>query len=817
VLGRVVKTEVLNWDSTVYSTTTNTYNVRDQLTSSVTQPGAGGAGQTTKLDYDGHGRLQTRQLPIYFGTPQSATPYTSYEYFNDDTLKKVTDPRNAMTEYSYNGRHLVTGISYTPNTISINGIAPTPNVTFGYDEAGNRTSMSSSVVTKTYLYNPLSQMTSETHQFSDLTQPYTLGYEYNLAGQVKKVTDPWQASASYTYNKAGEVSDVTGTGYGGVSQFASQLRYRAWGDLKHITYGSNYNVNFSYNDRLQVSRHEIVGGRVSDYTHNNDGRLSFVRDLSDGSYNYSYSYDQVGRLLQGFAGGAATQGQGAYPNGPYLQQYDYDVFSHMTSRAGTYWYNYLSAPSTATYVNDRNQAWFYDAAGYLTYPGQGFEHYAYDAEGRLSTITYPGSPAYDGHPSSIIYDGDGQDVKRVDWHVTGSSSGFYINRYYLRSSALGGRIIANLDQSGQKIGGYVYLGGRMLADHRTFDNYVEAYHRDPANNNLYTFSLSVPGSSQTDYDPLGSPVTPPDNSPPHVDSPYEYNGQGSGSQSLTCYLDGFITPCNTVMGLVNTGAAVIAPPETVRAVYDQAGNGHLETFRAFADGYQGFLPNGATYSGGGYFYQFYDYTNSQGVPVTGQHVGLLEPSLQQFVFRLQAQRQQQRITVNTGPLAIYDQNKVNECLNRLFLLDSGGLEFDNDELIFAARAGNSTFKVRFDVSQSSRALGRALQQIGVGDGRPNSGATFDTDPIRERSFLANDIVFSPRSSSRGVLGLILHEAGNNLGRQRALENIFGGYDNRTARGERIRDCDVGAAFETCVFGGIVGLQTGRVGPYRELP
>ena len=32
VLGRVLKTEILNTDGTTYATTTNTYNVRDQIT-----------------------------------------------------------------------------------------------------------------------------------------------------------------------------------------------------------------------------------------------------------------------------------------------------------------------------------------------------------------------------------------------------------------------------------------------------------------------------------------------------------------------------------------------------------------------------------------------------------------------------------------------------------------------------------------------------------------------------------------------------------------------------------------------------------------
>src|SRR5205085_11043256 len=75
VLGRALKTEILNTDGTTYSTTTNTYNVRDQVTQSMQQAGSSGASQTTKLDYDGHGRLGKRWLPIFLGDP--AHPDTS--------------------------------------------------------------------------------------------------------------------------------------------------------------------------------------------------------------------------------------------------------------------------------------------------------------------------------------------------------------------------------------------------------------------------------------------------------------------------------------------------------------------------------------------------------------------------------------------------------------------------------------------------------------------------------------------------------------------------------------------------------------------
>ncbi len=57
VLGRLVKVEELNWNQTVYSTTTYTLNAA-RSDHTINQ-----AGQTRSFAYDGHGRLQSRTTP----------------------------------------------------------------------------------------------------------------------------------------------------------------------------------------------------------------------------------------------------------------------------------------------------------------------------------------------------------------------------------------------------------------------------------------------------------------------------------------------------------------------------------------------------------------------------------------------------------------------------------------------------------------------------------------------------------------------------------------------------------------------------------
>src|ERR1044072_9914908 len=54
VLGRLKQVDELNWDQSVYATTTYSYNARDQITQSSQ------VGQVRTFEYDGFGRLWKR-------------------------------------------------------------------------------------------------------------------------------------------------------------------------------------------------------------------------------------------------------------------------------------------------------------------------------------------------------------------------------------------------------------------------------------------------------------------------------------------------------------------------------------------------------------------------------------------------------------------------------------------------------------------------------------------------------------------------------------------------------------------------------------
>src|SRR5947207_8852812 len=182
----MVKSEELNFDSSVYSTANYVYDALDQV-KSITHEG-----QQRTFDYDGYGRLRMRTTP-----EQGATTYT---YNANDTVQSMTDARGVTTSYLYNNRHLPTNISYNVSGDSTGNTVSTPPVSFTYDAAGNRTSMNDGLGSVGYGYDILSRLTSETRTFSALNQSFTLNYGYNYANELAGISNPWGVWVGYHYD-----------------------------------------------------------------------------------------------------------------------------------------------------------------------------------------------------------------------------------------------------------------------------------------------------------------------------------------------------------------------------------------------------------------------------------------------------------------------------------------------------------------------------------------------------------------------------------------------------------------------------------------
>lgn len=493
VLGRLKQVDELNWDTSVYATTSYSYNARDQITST------NQAGQFRSFAYDGHGRLQTRT------TPEQGT--SGYSYFADDSVQTVTDARGATTTLAYNNRRLPTSITYgVPG-----GVAATPNVSLAYDSAGNRTSMTDGLGSVSYSYNTLSQLTSETRTLTGVGS-FALSYAYNLAGELTSVTNPWSAQVGYNYDNTGRPTAVTGSGYGGVSSYVGSMAYRAFG-LKQMAYGNSRTLSLQYDNRLRLTQWDLPGVLRMRYGYawESTGRVEFVRNVDDETLDRYYGYDQVGRLGVSRSGSEARLAVGeqvplAY-DGPYSHGYQYDQFGNITFREGWGGDN----PSfTATYTNNRRNGLTYDAAGNLT--NDGGQNFSYDATGQQA------SASYSGYLLQQYYDGDRLRGKKVDNGAT---------TYYLRSSVLGGQVVAEINGAGAWQRGYVYLGGELLALQQ--NNQVSWVHQDPVAKSKRVTDGNGTVVSTVELDPFGGNTNRNSNDAfqPHKFTNYERDANAS--------------------------------------------------------------------------------------------------------------------------------------------------------------------------------------------------------------------------------------------------------------------------------------------------
>jgi YD repeat-containing protein len=540
VFGRAFKSEVLKPDGSIYSATLSAYNARDQVTAVESYRGAAtsdfscptGTCMQSLTTYDGYGRVAAQKLP------QQSVAGT-YAYNADDTVQSVTDPRGVVATNSYNSRHLLTGVTYSaPSGI----VTPAP-VSFSYDSAGNRTLMSDGTGSISYAYDTLSHLTIETRTFAGLSGQYPISYAYNLSGSLTSISDHTGASVNYWYDQVGRLSIMpAGSGYTGVTNFISNMQYRASGAPKHATYGNSVQVNLNYNSRMQIGQYQVSGFQAPYSTmgatmgYYADGRTNLATDLNDARFDRKYEFDFSARLKEAYSG-VEAHGEPAPPinqaNSPYRQSYSYDEWNNVLQRSGRTWTH--NDYDSASYSSDnRRQGWSYDTAGNALTTADGT--YAYDAAGRPVTFVssqtwqiYPNWPA--GHPNAPAletqdtFDGTGQVAKHVstnrrdETYDIGGGNIVYVmsdittTTYYVHSTLLGGKTIAELDQNGAKTKGYVYAGDARVAtqDLQAGGNGLTLECTNPVTGASLSTTLNAEYATREEPDSLGRDLAqPPD-------------------------------------------------------------------------------------------------------------------------------------------------------------------------------------------------------------------------------------------------------------------------------------------------------------------
>lgn len=325
------------WDPAGGHTIT-AYDALNRVTS-VTDP----SGNTTKTTYDGNGNIAT--------TTDARGNVTQYIYDNADRQQTVTDPLGRKTTYGYDddgnrtSETLPSGAetkwTFTPGGLMHTQVDPRGNVsgadaskfttTYGYDAAGNQTSVTDALGKQTVTeYDAMNNVTSVTDPLNNVTKT-----EYDELGRIKKVTGPDLATTSYTYNPTGTLFKRTDdNNHETTYEYDDAGRQTAVIDplqrKQKIGYDEDGNVHTVTDARGIVAtmdfdgRNLPTGTTYSDstpavgYTYDADGRR---KTITDGTGSRTYGYDPDGRLTSV----VPTTGKGAFG-------YSYDAAGQLSSR-----------------------------------------------------------------------------------------------------------------------------------------------------------------------------------------------------------------------------------------------------------------------------------------------------------------------------------------------------------------------------------------------------------------------------------------------------------------------------------------------------
>jgi YD repeat-containing protein len=402
--------------------TTYSYDAVGNLTS-ITNP----AGHiTTITSYDAHGRPLTIVDPNGLATTltynargwitsrSDESETTVYEYDEVGQITKITLPDASFLTYTFNEARRLTQIADNLGN----------KIVYAVDFMGNPTAeqvfeaSGSLAQTRSRAFNVLGRLIQEVGAASQTT---SFGYDnqgnvtritdplshvtlqaFDALNRLVQITDPAAGLTRYAYNGRDQLISITDgrnliTAYGvdaldNLNQQASPdtgttiNSYDAAGNLLTSRDAKNQTTTYIYDALNRVTRITYHDGSQLNYTYdqgvNGKGRLSsIVETAADGALNAQmvYAYDAHGRMTSEIR----TLGTGAY-----LTQYAFDAAGRLSSM---------------TYPSGRRIAYSFDAAGRVagittSLPGGAAQtvvaNVAYHPFGGVKSFTYGNGQTY---------------------------------------------------------------------------------------------------------------------------------------------------------------------------------------------------------------------------------------------------------------------------------------------------------------------------------------------------------------------------------------------------------------------------------------
>lgn len=340
-------------------------------------------GHTQRFTYDGLGRLASQTDAVggtssytYDAGGQLSNVVTrdaaaiNYSYTPDGEMSQVALPGGVTDNYTYDVFGELTGASNANATdtfsydaggdILSQGVSgpaqPTATVSYTYNLASNRFSMTSPTGTVHYTYDAANRLVGETDPAG-----HSFGMSYNANGQLSSITRPNGVNDSLTYASGGNLTNLVASA-GGPTLAQASYAYDAAGQRTSLTTTSG-STAYTYD-----ASHDLTGAGGTAYAYDGSGNRTgtgYAYDAADRmvtSPGATYNYDAEGNRISRTDSGGVTS-------------YTWDPLHELTS---------------------------------VTYPDTSTSTYKYDALGRRVQVT-DGSTVtrylYDGTNAIATYDG----------------------------------------------------------------------------------------------------------------------------------------------------------------------------------------------------------------------------------------------------------------------------------------------------------------------------------------------------------------------------------------------------------------------------
>lgn len=390
-------------------TTAYTYDADDRVTG-VRRPD----GTTLGYGYDAIGNLTSQS--------DGAGQMTRYGYDVLDRLEAVTDPLARTTRMSYDlagrrtgttdaaGRTTAASYDAAGQLMAVDfSDAATPDVSFGYDQLGRRSTMTDGTGTTSYAWDSLGRLTATTNGAGSF-----VGYGYDLASRLTAITYPNGRTVNRGHDATGRFDSVTDW-LGNTTRFG----YDANSNLVSEAFGNGTTATSTYDnsDRLTGIAHAGPPGALAGfgYTRTASGLLASTDSSGVAQPDESYAYTQLDELA------AVSTSAGT-------KTLSYDPAGNITRllSGASQTYDAGSQALTHTDSSGRVTPLSYDALGNRLNglgPDGGAVGYGYDQANRLVTATGGGTGSASGLLSAGQYHSLAVRQDGTVWSWGGNSSG----------------------------------------------------------------------------------------------------------------------------------------------------------------------------------------------------------------------------------------------------------------------------------------------------------------------------------------------------------------------------------------------------------